>query len=181
RPVRTYTVGFCDDEQYNETLEARDVAREYGTDHHEVFITQQEMLDFLPDLIFHQDEPIADPVCVPLYYVAKLARETGTTVVQVGEGSDELFCGYQDYVRYLNFYDRVWRPFSGLPPFVRHAAATTGGAALRIAAAALPAQVPKVGPDLLRRMGAGEEMFWSGAMTFDEVQKRRLLTREAAE
>jgi len=46
---------------------------------------------FLPDLIFHQDEPIADPVCVPLYYVSKLARESGTTVVQVGEGADENF------------------------------------------------------------------------------------------
>src|SRR5205085_4710299 len=84
RPVRTYTIGFRDDPAHNEINEARAVAHEYATDHHEILITQQELLDFLPDLIFHQDEPIADPVCVPLYYVARLARESGTTVVQVG-------------------------------------------------------------------------------------------------
>ena len=76
QPVRTFTVGFRDNPHHNEIEEARFVAREYGADHHEVLISQQELLDFLPELIFHQDEPIADPVCVPLYYVSKLARET---------------------------------------------------------------------------------------------------------
>jgi asparagine synthase (glutamine-hydrolysing) len=41
-----------------------------------------------------QDEPLADPVCVPVYYVSKLARDSGVIVGQVGEGADELFCGY---------------------------------------------------------------------------------------
>ena len=78
QPVRTFTVGFKDNPAYNEIEEARLVAREFGTDHHEIVINQQEVLDFLPELVFHQDEPIADPVCVPLYYVSKMARETGT-------------------------------------------------------------------------------------------------------
>ena len=59
------------------------------------------MQKFLPELVFHQDEPIADPVCVPLYYVSKLARDTGTIVVQVGEGSDEIFAGYDWFRTYL--------------------------------------------------------------------------------
>src|ERR1043166_6021879 len=82
QPVRTYTVGFEDTDELNELESAREVATRFGTDHHEVIIGQQDMLKFLPDLIFHQDEPLADPVCVPLYYVSKLAPETGTIVVQ---------------------------------------------------------------------------------------------------
>src|SRR5437867_13369400 len=54
RPVRTFTVGFKDEPAYNEIEEARFVAREFSTDHHEVMISQQDLLDFLPDLIFHQ-------------------------------------------------------------------------------------------------------------------------------
>src|SRR5215831_9869043 len=101
QPVRTFTVGFKDAPEFNEIEEARFVARQYRTDHHEIVISQNELIEFLPQMIFHQDEPIADPVCVPLYYVSKLARETGTIVVQVGEGSDELFAGYDWFRTYL--------------------------------------------------------------------------------
>src|SRR5438874_6425075 len=80
------------------------------------------MQKFLPDLVFHQDEPIADPVCVPLYYVSKLARDSGTTVVQVGEGSDEIFSGYDKYVMYLRIYENFWRYARRLPEVVRRAA-----------------------------------------------------------
>jgi asparagine synthase (glutamine-hydrolysing) len=181
RPVSTYTVGFRDNPEYNEITEARDVAREYGTEHHEVLITQQQLIDFLPDLIFHQDEPIADPVCVPLYYVAKLARESGTTVIQVGEGSDELFCGYQDYTRYLRLYDGAWRHLSHLPRFMRRAASGLGQTLLRAMADGMPSRWHKMAPDLLRRLAAGEPLFWSGAFVFDEVYKRRLFTPAAME
>src|SRR5258708_15271921 len=73
--VRTFTVGFHDTEALNELEAARAISRRFGTDHHEVLIGREEMQKFLPELVFHQDEPIADPVCVPLYYVSKLARE----------------------------------------------------------------------------------------------------------
>ena len=179
QPVRTFTVGFRDNPAHNELEEARYVAREYGTDHHEVLITQQELLDFLPELIFHQDEPISDPVCVPLYYVAKLARETGTKVVQVGEGSDELFCGYPDYALYLDFYNRVWRHLARLPAPMRRAMAAAGQALCRTGAPRLLPKGRKVLPDVFRRLAEGEELFWSGAFVFDEVNKRRLLTPEA--
>ncbi|MFL6215280.1 MAG: asparagine synthase (glutamine-hydrolyzing) [Blastocatellia bacterium] len=181
RPVRTYTVGFHDNDEFNELAEARDVAREFATEHHEVIITQQQLIDFLPDLIFHQDEPIADPVCVPLYYLAKLARESGTTVVQVGEGADELFCGYADYKRYLRLYDGAWRHLSRLPRFLRRAGASAGQTILQAMADGLPSRWHKMAPDLLRRLAAGEPLFWSGAFVFDEVYKRRLLTPAALE
>jgi asparagine synthase (glutamine-hydrolysing) len=179
RPVSTYTVGFRDDPAYNETLQARDVAREYATDHHEIMIGEQELLDFLPDLIFHQDEPIADPVCVPLYYVAKLARARGTTVIQVGEGADELFCGYQDFARYLKLYDRGWRQMRKLPQFMRQAAAGLGQSLLRATNNWRPGSWPKIAPDLLRRLASDEALFWSGALIFDEVHKQQLFTPAA--
>ncbi|HXG93565.1 MAG TPA: asparagine synthase (glutamine-hydrolyzing) [Blastocatellia bacterium] len=179
RPVRTFTVGFSDSPAYNEIEEARDVARFYSTDHHEVIISQQELLDFLPDLIFHQDEPIADPVCVPIYYVSRLARQTGTKVIQVGEGSDELFCGYRDYVRYLKLNDYGWRWLAKLPAAARRAIAKAGQRAIDIGGAELPPAVRKIGPDLLRRLAAGEELFWSGAVVFDEAHKHELFTQSA--
>jgi asparagine synthase (glutamine-hydrolysing) len=177
RPVRTYTVGFRDGQAYNEIEEARVAARHYGTDHHEVIIGYEEFEQFLPDLIFHQDEPIADPVCVPLYYVSKLARETGTTVVQVGEGSDELFCGYRDYTYYLRLYDYCWRYLSRMPGWARRAVSATGRVLYKASEGALPAMGRRALPDLFRRLAAGEELFWSGAFIFDETQKRPLLTR----
>ncbi|HJQ69880.1 MAG TPA: asparagine synthase (glutamine-hydrolyzing) [Blastocatellia bacterium] len=181
RPVRTFTVGFSDETAYNELDEARFVAREYSTDHHEVIISQQELIDFLPDLIFHQDEPLADPVCVPLYYVSRLARESGTTVVQVGEGSDELFCGYHHYGYYLKIYDYAWRYLAPLPASVRGAVAAGGRLAFNLSRGWLPTRYRRFAPDLLRRLAAGEELFWSGASAFDEFHKQRLLSPVARE
>lgn len=176
QPVRTFTVGFRDNPDYNELEEARLVARQYETEHHEVIISQQDLIDFLPDLIFHQDEPIADPVCVPIYYVAKLAREAGVKVVQVGEGSDELFCGYLDYVAYLKLYDKLWRHLVRLPEAARRIIAAAGMAFHSIGGWRLLPKGRKMLPDLMRRLARGEELFWSGAFVFDEVNKKKLLS-----
>src|SRR4051794_28185171 len=68
-PVRTYSVAFKEHEQYNELEYARETARRFGTAHHEVVLDSQDLEDFLPELISHQDEPLADWVCVPLHFV----------------------------------------------------------------------------------------------------------------
>src|SRR5436309_9652218 len=133
QPVRTFTVGFKDCEELNELDSARAISQRFSTDHHEVMIGREEMQKFLPELVFHQDEPIADPVCVPLYYVSKLARETGTIVVQVGEGSDELFAGYDKYVKYLRLHERFWRHAERAPRFARRAASAIAGPLVRAA------------------------------------------------
>ena len=77
------------------------MAQEVRADHHERLLTMEDLLDFLPLMIKLQDEPIADPVCVPVYYVSKLARENGVIVCQVGEGADELFWGYPGWKQML--------------------------------------------------------------------------------
>src|SRR5258708_21050980 len=120
QPVRTFTVGFHDTEALNELESARAISKRFGTDHHEVMIGRKEMMKFLPELVFHQDERIADPVCVPLYYVSKLARSTVTIVVQVGEGSDEIFAGYDWFGLYLLIQERFSRHAQPFPISALH-------------------------------------------------------------
>ena len=175
QPVRTYTVGFEDTEELNELESARAVAKRFGTDHHEVIIGQQDMQKFLPDLIFHQDEPIADPVCVPLYYVSKLARDCGTIVVQVGEGADEIFAGYDWFRKYVRINELFWHQAEKLPISLRHSLAA-------MAKPLMQASFNKrTAIELARRLGAGESLFWGGAIVFDEDFKRRVLSREMNE
>ena len=125
-PVRTFSVAFAEHDQYNELEYARRVAQRYGTDHHEVVIDWDDLVSFLPEMIHHQDEPIADWVCVPLYYVSKLARDSGTIVVQVGEGSDEIFHGYQNYIDAAARRRRYWEPFQRVPEPLRRAMGRSG-------------------------------------------------------
>jgi asparagine synthase (glutamine-hydrolysing) len=172
QPVRTYTVGFADTEELNELESARALAKRFNTDHHEVIIGQEDMQKFLPDLIFHQDEPLADPVCVPLYYVSRLARDTGTIVVQVGEGADEIFAGYDWFRKYVRINDLFWQQAEKLPLSLRHSLAA-------IANPLMEASFNKrTAIELMRRLGAGEPLFWGGAIVFDEDFKRRVLSSE---
>src|SRR5437762_14155284 len=172
QPVRTFTVGFNDAEELNELDSARAVAQRFRTDHHEVVIGRDEMQRFLPELVFHQDEPIADPVCIPLYYVAKLARETGTIVVQVGEGSDELFGGYDWFRTYLRIEEKFWRHAEHAPLAVRRAVAA-------LAQPVIKRMIKKrLAGELIRRFGAGQSLFWGGAIGFDETMKASVMSAE---
>jgi asparagine synthase (glutamine-hydrolysing) len=173
QPVRTFTVGFDDCEELNELDSARAISQRFGTDHHEVIIGRAEMQKFLPDLVFHQDEPIADPVCIPLYYVSKLARDTGTIVVQVGEGSDELFAGYDWFRTYLEIEDRFWRHAERTPVAARRAAAAVAQPIVQ------KVLKKRLASELVRRLGANESLFWGGAIVFDETMKARVLTPAA--
>ncbi len=105
--IKTFTVGFSDHTHLNELDYAEKVAKHFDTDHHVIEVDGSDMRGYLDDLIIAQDEPISDWVCVPLYFVSKLAKDSGVTVVQVGEGSDEQFAGYDSYMKYLKLHDRL--------------------------------------------------------------------------
>jgi asparagine synthase (glutamine-hydrolysing) len=111
-----------------------------------------------------QDEPIGDPVCVPLYYVAKLARDNGVKVCQVGEGADELFIGYPSWMEALK--RQRWDDWP-----VPNALKRAGCASL----AALGYD-RTVHLEWLRRGARNEPLFWSGAEAFTDAEKRRLLS-----
>ena len=97
RPLQTFSVAF-DERAFNELEYAREVARAIGADAHEVVINDRDFFGALPRLVWHEDEPIAHPSSVPLYFVSALARQH-VTVVLTGEGSDELLAGYGKYPR----------------------------------------------------------------------------------
>jgi asparagine synthase (glutamine-hydrolysing) len=119
--IATFSVGFDNASEIDERAIARDVARHFGTDHHEVVVTESDALGSLTRLIHHQDEPLADPVCIPLMFVCELARDNGVPVVMAGEGSDELFWGYAGYQQVLS-RERWLRMLVDLPVPLRRAA-----------------------------------------------------------
>lgn len=96
-PVKTFSVGFdTDGEGTDELPYARLIARQYQTDHHEVFITARDFIDLAEKVAWHLDQPIADQATVATYMVSKLASQH-VKMVLTGEGGDELFAGYARY------------------------------------------------------------------------------------
>jgi len=166
-PVKTFAIGYEGEYKsyQNELHYARQMAEFTGSEHHERVLTQKDLLEFLPHMVHLQDEPLADPVCVPVYYVSKLARENGVIVCQVGEGSDELFWGYRGWKAKLQL-----QQLDNLP--VPRAFKRAGLSCLRL-----------LGKDrgwpyeLLRRGACGQPVFWGGAEVFTETEKRRLISR----
>ncbi len=164
RPVDTFSVSLQGDPESDEREHARRVAKHFGAKHREVEVTPDQFVEFLPRMVHHQDEPLADPVCVPLYFVSKLAKDSGTTVVQVGEGADELFAGYNGYAVMSDFHRRLFGPFARLPAPVK-----------RIAAAAVPGLMRGRRAEYMRRAAEDEELFWGGAVVFSDREKTKLV------
>jgi asparagine synthase (glutamine-hydrolysing) len=170
RPVDTFTVGFKDHTHLNELEYADRVAKKFNTNHHEVLIDEGDMLGFLDNLVHHQDEPLADWVSVPLHFVSKLAKDSGVTVVQVGEGSDEQFSGYNSYRMYLQLHRRFWQAFNALPGLARKGAAA-------FARGLTCSHTPRLDriADILGRGARDQELFWGAAHAFWNVHKDRVL------
>lgn len=165
-PVRTFSIGYEGEYRsyQNELHYARRMAETVHAHHKERLLTVDDLLDFLPQMVRLQDEPIADPVCVPVYYVSKLARDNGITVCQVGEGSDELFWGYPWWKRALEL-----QRYSDLPmPQV--------GKHIALAGLRLFGRSHGTRYEYLRRSALGQPIFWGGAEAFTEEEKRRLLS-----
>jgi len=115
-PVKTFSVGY-DEGQYSELSFASQVASSIGTEHHEVRVSMEDFFNALPRLIWHEDEPIAWPSSVSLYFVSKLASAQ-VKVVLTGEGSDELFGGYERY-RWNMLNAPLARAYQAVPHWVR--------------------------------------------------------------
>src|SRR5829696_126390 len=96
-PIKTFSVAFAEREA-NELAYARLIADAYKTNHHEIVVSPEQFFSALPRLVWHEDEPLAHPSSVALYFVSQLASEH-VKVVLTGEGSDELLAGYGRYRR----------------------------------------------------------------------------------
>ena len=164
--VKTFSVGY--DHEYpgceSELPLASRFAARIGADHHERVLTQQDFLDFLPRMIHLQDEPIADPVCMPVYFLSQLARDHGVVVAQAGEGADELFWGYRHWKQILQLVR--WNAYP-----VPRAAKRLGLHAMTVLG-----HSRSMPYEFLRRASGGQPIFWSGAEAFSHRAKLDLLS-----
>ena len=178
RPVTTFTIGYKNYSEFNEFDHARQVAKRYRTDHHETEISSEEALDFLPLLVELQDEPIADNVCIPLYFLARLVRQSGTTVVQVGEGADENFLGYWWCEHYREKEAAIYNPArrgraNGLaiwPVFRRLFRQMKGS----------PGAVSTEDQEIVLRAERGQELFWGGSVCWWGSLRDQLISNKSA-
>lgn len=109
-PINTFSVGYADHKTFDESPYARMVARDRGTNHHELMLARADVVRALPEVLAHLGEPFGDSSIVPTALVSKLAREH-VTVALSGDGGDELFAGYWRYMAHgtLAAYERIPR------------------------------------------------------------------------
>ncbi len=156
---KAFTVGFDNGGHYNESTYAAELAKEVGIEHHVHLISEEEYWDSLPQVQYMLDQPLADPACVALYFVSKLAAEH-VKVVLSGEGADELFGGYRIYHEPYSL-----RSYQRLPRWLRRALAG--------AVSVLPHF--KGQSFIMRGAKTLEERFIGNANMFTQKEKARLL------
>lgn len=115
-PARTYSIGF-DAAGYDEMEYARLAARRFGTDHHEYYVTPNDLLEGIPRVATHYDQPFGNSSAVPAWICASRARDDGVTKMLAGDGGDELFGGNVRYAK-----QRVFGLYDHVPPLLRAAA-----------------------------------------------------------
>ena len=157
---KTFTVGFDFGEKYNEISWAKNLSEKIGVEHHTHLISSEEFWDAVPTVQYHMDQPLADPSCIALYFVSRLASHY-VKVVLSGEGADELFGGYTCYndPRVFKIYQTI----------VQHC--------IRKAIRAICRKLPDIkGRDyLIRACDKLEERYIGNAFMYDYKQKQELL------
>ncbi|MEW6735362.1 MAG: asparagine synthase (glutamine-hydrolyzing), partial [Acidobacteriota bacterium] len=113
--IKTFSIGYQGDNNVNELGYARTIAHHFDTEHYEFQLKAKEFGDFISDLVWYMDEPIADSASIPLYFISKLAREH-VTVALSGEGADEMLAGYSIYQRMLTLeaIHKFYRPIAAI-------------------------------------------------------------------
>lgn len=157
---KTFTVGFDFGEKYNEINWAKNLSEKIGVEHHTHLISSEEFWDAVPTVQYHMDQPLADPSCIALYFVSRLASHY-VKVVLSGEGADELFGGYTCYND-----PRVFKIYQTIVPHC-----------IRKAIRAICRKLPDIkGRDyLIRACDKLEERYIGNAFMYDYKQKQELL------
>ena len=157
---KTFTVGFDFGEKYNEISWAKNLSEKIGVEHHTHLISSEEFWDAVPTVQYHMDQPLADPSCIALYFVSRLASHY-VKVVLSGEGADEFFGGYTCYND-----PRVFKIYQTIVPHC-----------IRKAIRAICRKLPDIkGRDyLIRACDKLEERYIGNAFMYDYKQKQELL------
>ncbi|EIJ79332.1 asparagine synthase [Bacillus methanolicus PB1] len=157
--IKTFSVGF-ERNGFSEIDVAKETAEKLGVENISYVISPEEYMNELPKIMWHMDDPLADPACVPLYFVAREARKH-VTVVLSGEGADELFGGYNIYrePQSLEMFDKIPK---------------TGKSVLKVIAKMMPEGMK--GKSFIERgLTPMEERYIGNAKMFTEEEKRDLL------
>lgn len=165
QPIKTYSIGFENKPNYDELKFAKSIADRYQTDHYERIVNPADFKNLLPKIIEVFDEPLADSTCIPIYFLAELAKENGTKVILTGDGADELFAGYSNWKKYIN-REPLFSLFSKLPKEVKNGITKTFG------------NYNKESPiyEMLVRASENQESYWSGAKGLKQSVKHRFLS-----
>lgn len=161
--LKTFNASFEGSPGHDERAWARRVAQQFGTEHHELVITERDAAGFFEQMVEQLDEPLADPVCMPFYFLSKAARAAGVPVVQVGEGADELFFGYPLYQRNMQAERRFGLLRRLLPRCVRLGVSQT-----------LAPLCNQFRREWLFNWAHDRPLFWGGATVFGQQEKRAL-------
>ena len=164
-PIKTVAIGAQGELQYfeNEVHYARMMAERIGSEHHERLLSVDDVTEILPHVLWLQDDVVGDMTSIPIYFACKLARDSGVVVAHVGEGGDELFCGYPHWAEQIKLQ--------------------------RMNAWPVPRSIKQLGQFGMRLMGneelfpyerlsravKGQTPFWSGSEIFTNAEKQRLL------
>ena len=167
KKIKTFSIGY--DKEYksykSELNYARIVAEHIKSLHFEKKLRKDDIKNLIFDMVYFQDEPISDPVCVPIFYVSKLARENNVKVCQVGEGADELFFGYTNWLRTSKINLLLNNFF--FPNFLKKL--------ILLLYKKFNIQY-KYTADLLRRSLEKKPIFWGGAEAFSSFEKNKLFS-----
>jgi asparagine synthase (glutamine-hydrolysing) len=169
QPIKTFSVGFQEREA-NEFEFARIVSKAFKTDHHEIVITPEQFFAELPNLVWHEDEPLGFEASVPLYFVSKLA-EQHVKVVLTGEGSDETLGGYGRYSKAIDLLNFGEKYESFAPRFFRDA--------VRSGVATLPHSINRKLKRTFLSLDANiEDIYFDNFAIFGKSMQSKLLSDE---
>ncbi len=169
QPIKTFSVGFAEREA-NEFEFARIVSKAFKTDHHEIVISPEQFFKELPNLVWHEDEPLGFEASIPLYFVSKLA-ERHVKVVLTGEGSDEILGGYGRYAKTLALLNYGEKYESYTPRFLRDA--------VRSGVGTLPNSVNRKLKRTFLTLDANiEDLYFDNFAIFNKSMQAKLLSEE---
>lgn len=167
KEIKTFTMGFENQPNYNELKYAEKIAKRYNTNHFIKTVTPNDILDFIPKITDIYDEPQADTTAIPIYFLSQLAKEQDIKVVLNGDGPDELFSGYSNYERYVKTH-QYYKIANQAPKFIKGITNMF---------------VNKIKPnspwsEITNRLYNEQDLYWPGACGMKESVKNRIISSD---
>ncbi|MFY0604915.1 MAG: asparagine synthase (glutamine-hydrolyzing) [Flavobacteriaceae bacterium] len=165
--IKTFTIGFENQPDYNELNFAEKISKKYNTNHFVKTVTPNDLLDFIPKITDIYDEPQADTTAIPIYFISELAKQQDIKVVLNGDGPDELFSGYSNYERYVKL-NRYFKILESSPQFVKNLSKSVIN------------RIKPGGPlsEMSNRLVNKQDFYWPGAGGMKEGVKAGLLSKD---